>query len=91
MDDPIVERERLAQLRIAQDIQDRRERLLKDDALLRRDFDDRRADIDAAGDGLDALRRALERALHAFERGLVDPRPDQSAGLARVADRNAGE
>ena len=88
MDDRIVESERIIQLAIAKDIEDRRKRLLEDDAFMRVYLDNRRADIDAAMDCLDKLSFALKGALHAFERGLVDQRTDERAGIARIANPN---
>jgi aldehyde dehydrogenase (NAD+) len=82
----LVDDPRIAQRAIAQHIEDRRKRLLEDDALLRAYFDNRRADIDAARDCLDALGLALKGTLHALERSLVDQWPDQCPRIARVAD-----
>ena len=58
--DPVIERDRVVEVAVAQHVEDRGERLLQHRPVLGRDFDDRRADVKAAGDRLDLLQAVAD-------------------------------
>src|SRR3982750_4294808 len=82
----VLDSDRLVEVAVAQDIEDRREGFLEDTALMRVELNDRRTYVEAAGHRIDALDALSEHRFHAVECGLVDQRTDQRARLTRVAD-----
>ena len=95
----VVERDRLVEVVVGQDVEQRGERLLLDHRRLLVDPDDRRPRVEgvrrlvlqrapAAGDQLAALGARLgDGVVHGLVRPAVDQRADQGALGHRVADR----